>query len=340
MGVTGIRFGLLFMPTPPQQFAEWCREADEAGFERIGVGDSQSLYRDVYVSLSLAALNTQRALIGPRVTNPVTRHPTVTASAIASIDELSEGRAFCAIGTGHSALLNIGQRPASRAKLREYVRCMRDLFDHGEAEYEGRTCRLSWPQRRPPIIIGAAGPKALELAGELGDGVVVGCGMTQEAIDEAFRRLTAGAERSGRTLADLDIWWYVPTNVHEDGAAALEEIRPAVVSGAHAYFYGGVHGRAVPEELEKAVQDLVDGYAVEQHVRPGQSEKNAELVDRLGLRDYIVERFGIAGDPAQVTERIRELHARGIDKFWMSMHAADKGRVVRLMRDHVMPHFS
>lgn len=335
-----VRFGLLFMPTPPEQFATWTREADEAGFERIGIGDSQSLYRDVYVSCAIAATNTSRALIGPRVTNPVTRHPTVTASAIATIDELSDGRAFLGIGTGHSALLNIGQTPASRGRLRAYVECIKELFDKGETEYEGRQVRLTWPQRRPPIIIGAAGPKALELAGEIGDGVVVGCGMTQAAIDEAFRRLETGAERSGRTLDELDIWWYAPTNVAEDASAAADEIRPAVVSGAHAYFYGGVKGRAVPEELEDAVQKLADEYIVEQHVRPGESEGNAELVDRLGLRDYIIERFGIVGDPAQVTDRIRTLNERGIDNFWMSMHAADKGRVVRMMREHVMPHFT
>lgn len=334
------RFGLLFMPTPPAQLAAWTREADEAGFERIGIGDSQSLYRDVYVALAVTAQNTQRALIGPRVTNPVTRHPTVTASAIASIDELTDGRAFLGIGTGHSALLNIGRAPARRQVLRDYIQCIKDLFEYGEAEYEGRLSRLSWPMRRPPIIVAAAGPKALELAGEVGDGVIVGSGMTQPAVDHALDRLSTGARRSGRELEDLDIWWYVPTNLHEDGDAAVAEVRAAVVSGAHAYFYGGVQGRSVPAELEGAVQELVSGYAVEQHVRPGQSPANAELVDRLGLRDYILERFGIAGDPDQVTARIRTLQERGISNFWMSMHAADKGRVVRLMRDHVMPNFS
>lgn len=139
------RFGLLFMPTPPKAFAEWTRLADEAGFERIGIGDSQSLYRDVYVSATIAALNTDRAQIGPRVTNPITRHPTVTASAIASIDELTGGRAFLGIGTGHSALLNVGRRPATIDQLREYVVCVRTLFEQGEAEYQGRTVRLSWP---------------------------------------------------------------------------------------------------------------------------------------------------------------------------------------------------
>lgn len=335
-----VRFGLLFMPTPPAQFATWTREADDAGFERIGIGDSQSLYRDVYVSAAIAAQNTERALIGPRVTNPVTRHPAVTASAIATIDELSGGRAFLAIGTGHSAVLNIGQKPASRARLRAYVECVRTLFEEGEAEFEGRLVRLSWPERSVPIIIGAAGPKALELAGEIGDGVVVGCGMTPPAIDDAFRRLEAGAARTGRAIEDLDVWWYVPTNVHEDRDTAIEEIRPAVVSGAHAYFYGGVEGRNVPEELVGQVQRLADEYVVDQHIRPGQSADNAELVDRLGLRDYIIERFGIAGDPDDVADRIAVLRDRGIHNFWMSVHAADKGRVVRLMRDHVMPRFN
>jgi 5,10-methylenetetrahydromethanopterin reductase len=334
------RFGLLFMPTPPETFVPWVRMADEAGFERIGIGDSQSLYRDVYVSATLAAVNTERALIGPRVTNPITRHPSVTASAIASVDELSGGRAFLGIGTGHSAMLNIGLTPAKLSTLREYVVCVRDLLTKGEGEWRGRNSVLTWPTRSVPILIAAAGPKALELAAEVGDGVIVGCGMTQAAIDDAFERMDRGARRSGRTVDDLDIWWYVPTNIHEDHDEAVLEVRAAVVSGAHAFFYGGVEDRHAPRDLEEPLRQLVEGYVIDQHTRPGQSQANADLVDRLGLRDYVLDRFGIAGDPKAVVERIEELNRRGIHNYWMSMHAADKGRVVGLMRDHVMPHFT
>ncbi len=334
-----VRFGLLFMPAPPETFVRWVKDADDAGFERIGIGDSQSLYRDVYVSATLAAVNTKRALIGPRVTNPVTRHPAVTAGAIASINEVSGGRAFLGIGTGHSAVLNIGQKPATRDTLRAYVLCVRTLLEEGRALWRGREVVLSWPTRPIPILVAAAGPRAIELAAEIGDGVIVGCGMTEAAIDDAFTRMERGANRSGRTVADLDIWWYVPTNVHEDTDEAVREVRAAIVSGAHAYFYGGVAGRNVQPELEDSIKMLVEGYVIDEHTRPGQSAANADLVDRLGLREYVLERFGIAGNPVAVVDRIEQLNARGIDNFWMSIHAADKGRVVRLMRDHVMPHF-
>ena len=331
------RFGFLFMPAPPQEYVSWIKEADAIGAEKIGIGDSQSLYRDVYVALTLAAVNSKRIQIGPRVTNPITRHPAVSASAIASIDELSDGRAFFAIGTGHSAPLNIGMKPAKLADMREYVGCMRALFQKGEAPYQGRTVRLTWPKRYVPIYVAGSGPKALRLAGEIGDGVVIGCGISRSVAQEALSIVAEGARASGRELKDLDVWFYIPSAFAEDTATAQSEVRGSVVSGSHAYFYGGIQGRGVPKHLEDKVRQLVESYRVDQHIRPNQSQDNYDLIDKLGLREYLVDRFAIAGGPKDVAQRIRDLASWGVTNIWMSLHAPDKVRTVRVFGRKVLP---
>ncbi len=93
------------------EFVEWVRAADGFGFDAIGYGDSQNLWGDLFVALTLAAEHTSRARIGPMVTNPMTRHPAVAAGGMASVQQISGGRAFFGLGTGDSALRNIGRAP-------------------------------------------------------------------------------------------------------------------------------------------------------------------------------------------------------------------------------------
>ena len=110
-----LQFGIGLLSSDLRATAEQARLADDLGYDLVRIADSQCLFRDLYVALTLVALNTSRVKIGPGVTNPVTRHPTVTAGAIASIDELSGGRAILGLGAGDSAVLNIDEKPASTA---------------------------------------------------------------------------------------------------------------------------------------------------------------------------------------------------------------------------------
>src|SRR5215470_4937247 len=116
------------MPTAsPRETVEWARTAEACGFELLGVSDSQSICRDVYMTLALCAVNTERIRFGPRVITPVTRHPAVAASAAATLEELAPARTLVAIGSGDSAAFNIGLRPATLAELREYTETIRSL---------------------------------------------------------------------------------------------------------------------------------------------------------------------------------------------------------------------
>jgi 5,10-methylenetetrahydromethanopterin reductase len=111
----------------------------------------------MYTTMALCAQATQRVLIGPTVTNPITRHPAVAASGIATIDEIAPGRAIFGIGSGDSAILNLAERPATLADLRAYVGAVRDLHTRREAEWRGRTARLTWAPRPVPIYLSAEG---------------------------------------------------------------------------------------------------------------------------------------------------------------------------------------
>src|SRR5215510_10013479 len=116
-----VRFGVVLLPESLAEFGALCREAEDQGFDWLGVADSQSVFRELYVALTLAALNTSRIRLGSLVTNPLTRHLVVTASAISSVDELSGGRAMLGIGSGDSALYTIGAPPATVAGLQDAV---------------------------------------------------------------------------------------------------------------------------------------------------------------------------------------------------------------------------
>jgi 5,10-methylenetetrahydromethanopterin reductase len=142
-----MRFGIIALPRSVQEAVEDARLAEAAGFHWLGMADSQSVYRELYITAALCAAATSRIRIGPTVTNPVTRHPAVTAAAIATLDEVSNGRAFCGIGTGDSAVLNLGERPVSLARLRAYVEAVRRLLRRRDTEYLGRRVHLGWPER-------------------------------------------------------------------------------------------------------------------------------------------------------------------------------------------------
>src|SRR5499425_976040 len=139
--MTAPRFGIVFLPESLAGFGGLCREAEDSGFDWLGVADSQSVFRELYVALTLAALNTRRVRLGPLVTNPLTRHLVVTASAISTIDELSGGRAMLGIGSGDSAIFTLGAPPATVAGLEDSIATLNRLTGGAPVERDDRT----WP---------------------------------------------------------------------------------------------------------------------------------------------------------------------------------------------------
>jgi 5,10-methylenetetrahydromethanopterin reductase len=323
----GARFGIVFLPESLGGFGELCREAENLGFEWVGVADSQSVFHELYVALTLAATSTSRVRVGPLVTNPLTRHLVVTASAIASIDAVSRGRAVLGIGSGDSAIFTLGAPPATLAGLEDAILTLGRLTGGDVVERRERTWRVHRTSRRVPVYLAAEGPRTLELAGRVADGVIVGLGLTPDVVERSLAAIERGARAAGRRLADLDVWWFAKTNVADTRAAAIAPITMALAASANHAFRFTLEGKGVPVDLHEPIRGLQREYDAHQHEIAG--AHNAALTDRWGLTDFLVDRFAIAGTPDECVAQIRRAMAAGARQFITTSFVPDSRAFMR-----------
>ena len=325
-----LRFGVNYLPGPAAETLKWAQAAEEAGFDIVGIADSQSVYRDVYTCLALCATGTRGVRLGPRVINPLTRHPAVAAGAAATLEEMAPGRTMLGIGTGDSAVLNLGLAPSTRARLRAYVAAIRELLYTGHSEWDGRPCRMTWGGvvgGRVPIYLAASGPRMLHLAGEIADGVIINTGLTPDIVRESIAQVRAGAGSAGRSLDDIDLWWLPVANVRGERSAAIDEVAMTLASAGSHLSRFTTEGKHIPTELHDAVVALGRRYRPEEHSKPDST--NRGLIRELGLLDYLADRFAIAGTAGDCVAKIEAAAEAGARQFWMSIHFDDKERFLR-----------
>ncbi len=332
-----VRFGVNFLPNRARELLDWVQVAEATGFDIAGIADSQSLYRDVYVCEALVATNTTSIRFGSRVINPLTRHPAVAACAAASLEELAPGRTMLGIGTGDSAIDNLGIKPATHAALIEYVKCIRELLTTGRTAYRGAPCKLTWYRGRIPIYLAASGPKTLQLAGEIADGVVINTGLIPEIIRDSIEQVKIGCARAGRSLDEIDMWWLPLTNVRDDKATAIDEIAMTLASAGSHLSRFTTAGKHIPDHLLDKIKQLGRLYNADQHDKPDSA--NRDVIKQLGLVDYLAERFSIAGTPRDCIAKLERAIEAGARQFWMSIHFDDKAQFMRNWARDVMPAF-
>jgi 5,10-methylenetetrahydromethanopterin reductase len=211
---------------PPDAFGGMVEEIDRLGFDHLWLTDSSLHARNCYAYLTLAAARSPRLLLGTAVTNPVTRHPAITAAAAATVDEISAGRLICGIGAGDRPLLALGRKPAPLAGIEAAVGAMRSLWrgDTVDLTAPGFTlagAHLRFPARADiPVFISASGPKTLELAGRIADGVILLAGLFPAALDWAMAQVRRGAESAGRPCPEVAVFAYGAIDEDEDAALA------------------------------------------------------------------------------------------------------------------------
>ncbi len=206
---------------PVQETADFIAGCEAAGFSGVGVHDHQHSGRDVFLTLALAAERTSRITLYPATTNPVTRHSMVLASLAHSLEEIAPERVRLTVGPGYLAVGNIGRRRATVEAMRRAVLTIRRLLRGERVEFNGVETRLRYLSDRPtPVFMTAAGPRMVELAGEVADGALLLVGLHPKAVDAARRRLEIGAGRAGRTLDGFRTIFITPTTVSDDGPAA------------------------------------------------------------------------------------------------------------------------
>jgi 5,10-methylenetetrahydromethanopterin reductase len=279
--------------------------AEQLGYDAVWFGDSQLIWREVYAIMGAAAVRTDRVLLGTGVTNPVTRHVSVTASALVTLQELSGGRILAGIGVGDSAVKVLGQRPVTRAALATYMAQARALAEGDAVATPSAELRLAFggPGKCPPLIIGASGPRMLELAGEVADGAVV----TRRAqagpvLDAMLERVANGRRAAGREALPFRTCLSASAAIHEDREQALKAVLPHVASTL----------RTVHWELSPAAQLARDrinaGYDIYQHMNP--AAVHADLVPA-----EVVTEFALAGAPAECVEQAIGLFRAGVDEI-------------------------
>jgi 5,10-methylenetetrahydromethanopterin reductase len=298
--------------------------AERLGYDSVWLGDSQLIWRELYVLLGAVAANTSRVALGTGVTNPVTRHASVTASAMATLQELSGGRAILGVGLGMTSLSTMGMRPATRADLGAYLETVRTLCEGGTAEGSHGPMKLNFGSRGkcPPIVIGAAGPKVLRLTGRIADGVILtGTARPGEMLRTMLQCVREGRAESAAPDKPFTTYLGVAAAVHADRSKALAVVRPHVAASALKNPRWELHGAA--RRASELVQRAYDRY---EHMSPG------DKFDTL-IPDEVVSQFAIAGTPAECREQVVSLFEAGIDEITIRPYGVDGGSRAAALED-------
>ncbi|HKF85688.1 MAG TPA: TIGR03842 family LLM class F420-dependent oxidoreductase [Candidatus Limnocylindrales bacterium] len=284
------------------------RQAEAAGFEYGWLFDSHVLWRDPYPLLTLIAQATRSLRLGTCVTNPATREPSVTASALAVLGEISGGRMDLGIGRGDSARRVLGKGPTTMKDLEQAVLVIRALVEGGSIEFEGTTLELPWTPGHPlPVWIAGYGPQALRLTGRIGDGVILQIG-DPDLVRWFVSQLRAAVQEAGRDPGAVRVQAAAPAHVGEV-AEGRDRTRwfPALVSNHVVDLVNKYPREGLPEELTTYVRDR-EGYDYLHHAEVGSS--NAQFVT-----DEIVDRFCLVGPVDAHVAKLRSLAEAGVDQF-------------------------
>ena len=339
-----MKFGFVRPSTRIGEYLDWVRTAEKYSPDLMAFGDGQELWNELYVSLTLTAERTKKALVGPMVTNAVTRDPTVTASAMATLQEYTGGRAFVGIGTGLSALRSSGLKASLLADLEEYVRAIQDLTAGKKISYHGRAMRIQWSPPRVPVFIGARGPKGLALAGRIADGVIVGGGVTRgEVIRKVLSQIRAGSESAGRDMAELQVWFNTRVVVASSKAAGIDDMRDYLAGhAAHSYHAPSILAEA-PRQIQEQIHVMERGYKWDEHligrVGPDGMTDNARLLESTGIKGWLADRFAIIGTPEDCVAGLRELGEAGALNHIIPQVISNQKESTRLLGEYIFPKF-
>jgi 5,10-methylenetetrahydromethanopterin reductase len=337
-GTTGrLQFGIAAACPDMATYLEWARLAEASGYDLLGYGDSQCLIPEMSVALAAMAGVTNRALLCPTVSNPLTRHPSVMASAFSALQQLSHGRARFGVGTGDSAALSIGAHPAGLRALAEYARAFVSLTRGETASYHGAALQLEWNAPPVPLWIAAGGPRTMRLAGEVADAVLLGSGLSEPVVVDSIHQVRDAAVRVGRDPASVEIWIFSKIYLCESEEQAWHDLAWTLAASAHHAFRSTLDGKFVPSRWHEALDRLQRDYVVREHnniARAG--NRNRELVVESGLTEFLGPRFLVAGPASRVRTRIAELAEWGVSGFFTSAMFGEPLAYTRAVADDVV----
>ncbi len=289
----------------PHRVAETARWAEERGFDGMLVADSQNLNADVWIELALAAAATSRLRLGPGVTNPATRHPAVTASAAATLQEESGGRAVLGLGRGDSALARIGREPVPVAELERALAVVQGFLSGESVELDDGPSEIGWiaasPQPKVPVMVAATGPHVIAVAARRAERVDFTVGAEPDRLAWAV-----GGARSAAVAGEPSLGAFVNIGVHGDRAVARDLVRGSTAIFAR-FATEGAPADGLSEVTRSGIERLGADYDEARHGQAGAAHAR-------GLEDGFIDRFAVVGTPDEVVERLRAIEATGIER--------------------------
>src|SRR5215218_7905288 len=333
-----LSFGVTVLPDPPYtRLVEVLQQAEKLGFEYGWTYDSHILWQETYALLAIAGTQTERLKLGHCVTNPGIRDPTIAASWYATMQDVTGGRMVMGIGRGDSSRRVVGLKPVKVAEFERRLRMMKELMNGRPVEWNEKELTLEWAKDLPeiPMHVAGYGPRALGVAGRVGDGVIIQLAdphIIQWIMDTARK----AAEEEGRDPDALECIVCAPSHVTGDLAEARDQVRwfPAMVSN-HVMDLIERYG-ADSDEIPAALTDYVKArkfYDYKDHSRVG--AKHGEFVT-----DEICDRFCVLGTPEQATEKLKELESIGVDEFNVYLMTEGQEQTLEVYGKEIIPRFA
>jgi probable F420-dependent oxidoreductase len=315
-----LTFGVMLRPGhfPFSHMLTCMRVAEDAGFRYMWFGDSHLIWQEVGPYLAAAA-STTRLTVGPLVSNPVTRHPTVVASMMATIAELHGGRAVLGLGRGDSAVRTLGLSPMPVRTFRESLRLIRALCRGEQVECEGTSLHFPWLTHSVPVWVAGYGPRVLELAGAESDGLILQIA-SPSVVQWSVAHARKGRAAAGRPWEGFEVLAGAPTYVSEDREHALSRVRgfPATVANHVKDLLRHYAPSDLPPDLVEGM-DRVSGYDYQRHGQPDAPHVRA-------VTDAMAERLTLVGTAAEVRDRIGQLETAGVTQVCLYLSIVEPER--------------
>jgi len=332
-----VHFGVVLQTDPPaRKVVELAQLSESLGFGYVWTFDSPVLWQEPFVILSQILATTGSVVVGPMVTNPLSRNWAVTASLFATLNEMYGNRTVCGIGRGDSAVRYIGGKPSSLETLAKSIVAIKDLAEGRSAQFGGTSVTIPWVRNgHLDVLMAAYGPRALEIAGQYADGLILQLA-DPFIIGWAAGEARAAAAKAGRDPAAFKVCVAAPAYVGEDVAHQREQLR----------WFGGMVGNHVADIVERygagsgSVPEALTayiagrkGYDYRHHGKTG--NPSADFVP-----DDIVDRFCVLGPVPAHAERMKELELLGVDQFAIYLMHDEKEATLEAYSSHILPAFT
>ncbi len=313
-------FWQITFPTPGQS-ENLARRVEETGWDGLYFADTQCLSGDIYSAMCLAAKATTRLKVGTAVTNPVTRHPAVTASAIATVQVESDGRAVLGIGRGDSSLGYIGQKPAPATLLETYIDQLQRYLRGDPVSLDGFESRNVWIQAtgqpKVPVDVAATGPRVISLGARLADRVTFALGADAPRIRRAMEAARSARESAGLDADELSLGAYINVACHDDIKQARAIIKGS--TGTFAHFTGMSNASQEGLEDSEIYRQIGENYDMANHASGAAGHMKS-------VPDEFISRFAVTGPASYCVDRLGQLIELGLDRLVLLTESRDADR--------------